>query len=72
MPFSITHPATATRRLTGIGSGMGAPGAVSRLIATRFTVLSATYRVMSTQVMAVHEYAATEIDNKIAARQGGG
>jgi hypothetical protein len=51
---------------------MGAPGAVSRLIATRFSVLSATYRVMSTQVMAVHEYAATEIDNKIAARQGGG
>ncbi len=51
---------------------MGAPGAVSRFFATQFSVASDNYQAVGTHALAVREYVATETDNKIAARQGGG
>jgi hypothetical protein len=52
---------------------MGAPGgAVSRYFTTQFSVSAANFQAVGTHELAVREDVATEADNKIAARQGGG
>ncbi|MGO8849082.1 PE family protein [Mycobacterium sp.] len=74
----------AARRLTGLRSSVSAQNKVSLSTATQFSVHAATCRAVGTHAVAVDElftetlhasgssYAATETDNTIAARQGGG